>query len=109
VRWDSWGQCCDAIIGGAYLCGHEGCSKSGRRHRLGRNVVAVGLWDVAVPLGSVLITGVVTGGVAIWSKIIDARTKREDREHAGKLDYEGRAWQTKKDALPVRLIRASWP
>jgi hypothetical protein len=58
-----------------------------------------------VPLGSVLITGVVTGGVAIWSKIIDARSKREDREHAEKLDYEGRAWKAKNEALR-RLITA---
>jgi hypothetical protein len=48
-----------------------------------------------VPVTSVL----VTGGVALWSKIIDARSRREDREHAGKLDYEGRVWQAKNEAL----------
>ncbi|QOF29124.1 hypothetical protein [Mycobacteroides abscessus] len=52
-------------------------------------------WDIVVPATSVL----VTGGVAVWSKIIDARSKREDREHARTLDYEGRVWQAKKDLL----------
>jgi hypothetical protein len=64
------------------------------RHR-GRNVGGVGLWEVVVPVVSV----VVTGGVAIWSKVIDARTKREDRQHARALDYEGRVWKAKSDAL----------
>jgi hypothetical protein len=40
----------------------------------------VGLWEVVVPSLSV----VVTGGAAIWSKIIDARAREKDREHAGK-------------------------
>jgi hypothetical protein len=61
----------------------------------------VGFWDVVVPVTSV----VVTGGVAMWSKIIDARSKREDRRHARVLDYEGRVWQAKNDALR-RLISA---
>jgi hypothetical protein len=47
----------------------------------------VGFWEASVPLASVL----VTGGVAIWSKFIDGRARDKDREHAGKLDYEGRA------------------
>jgi hypothetical protein len=34
---------------------------------------------------------------------IDARSRREDRKHARALDYEGRAWQAKNDALR-RLI-----
>ena len=61
----------------------------------------MGLWDVVVPVVSV----VVTGGVAVWSKIIDARSKREDRQHAGKLDYEQRVWRAKNDVLR-RLISA---
>jgi hypothetical protein len=42
---------------------------------------------------------VVTGGVAVWSKIIDARTKREDRQHSRTLNYEGRVWEAKNAAL----------
>ncbi|WP_152531579.1 hypothetical protein [Mycobacterium sp. UM_CSW] len=56
---------------------------------------------MVVPVASV----VVTGGVALWSKIIDARSKREDRQHARSLDYEGRVWQAKNDVLR-RLISA---
>ncbi len=62
----------------------------------------MGLWDIVVPVTSV----VVTGGVAIWSKIIDARSKREDRQHARALEYESRVWQAKNDALR-RIISAS--
>jgi hypothetical protein len=58
-------------------------------------------WDIVVPVASV----VVSGGVAICSKIIDARSKREDREHARKLSYEGWQWQAKNGALR-RLISA---
>jgi hypothetical protein len=61
----------------------------------------MGLWEVVVPVVSV----VVTGGVAVWSKIIDARTKREDRQHARALDYEGRVWHAKNEALR-RLVSA---
>lgn len=70
-----------------------------------RNLCVVGFWEAAVPLGSVLITGVVTGTVTIWSKRIDAQAKREDRQHARALDYEGRVWQAKNEALR-RLIAA---
>jgi hypothetical protein len=68
---------------------------AGFRSCSGRIVVEVGAWDVVVPVASV----VLTGGVAIWSKIIDARSKREDRTHTRALDYEGRVWQAKNDAL----------
>jgi hypothetical protein len=61
----------------------------------GGNVGAVGLWEVVVPVVSV----VVTGGVAVWSKIIDARSRQEDRLNARAIDYEGRVWQAKNDAL----------
>jgi hypothetical protein len=44
-------------------------------------------------------------GGAIWSKIIDARSKREDRQNAHALDYEGWVWHAKNDALR-RLISA---
>lgn len=61
----------------------------------------MGLWDVVVPVVSV----VVTAGTAVWSKIIDARSKREDRANARAIDYEGRVWQAKNDVLR-RLISA---
>ncbi|WP_445160787.1 hypothetical protein ACTXG5_21905 [Mycobacterium sp. Dal123C01] len=59
-------------------------------------------WDVVVPVASVA----VTGGVAIWSKIIDARSKREDRQHATALDYERRSGEDKKAVLRM-LIAAT--
>jgi hypothetical protein len=59
------------------------------------------LATIVVPTVSVVSTAV----AAIWSKIIDAKTKREDRQHARSLDYEGRVWQAKNDALR-RLISA---
>lgn len=77
-----------------------------RRHRRGRNVGVMGLWDVVVPLGSVLITAVATGTVTIWSKHIDAKSRREDRQHARALDYEGRFSEDRK-ALLLRLVSVS--
>ncbi|KUI11822.1 hypothetical protein AU193_15780 [Mycobacterium sp. GA-1285] len=47
-----------------------------------------------------------TAAVAIWTKRIDARTKREERDHALVLDYEKRAGEDKKAALK-RLISAT--
>ncbi|WP_253867986.1 hypothetical protein [Mycobacterium sp. GA-1285] len=44
--------------------------------------------------------------MAIWTKRIDARTKREERDHALVLDYEKRAGEDKKAALK-RLISAT--
>ncbi|MGD1253248.1 hypothetical protein ACKUT9_03195 [Mycobacterium seoulense] len=44
--------------------------------------------------------------MAIWTKRIDARTKREDRDHALVLDYEKRAGEDKKAVLK-RLISAT--
>ncbi|WP_231588385.1 hypothetical protein [Mycobacterium nebraskense] len=44
--------------------------------------------------------------MAIWTKRIDARTKREDRDHALVLDYEKRAGDDKKAVLK-RLISAT--
>lgn len=55
-----------------------------------------------VPVASVLSTAT----VAIWTKRIDARTKREDRDHALVLDYEKRAGEDKKAVLK-RLISAT--
>lgn len=55
-----------------------------------------------VPVISVLSTAT----VAIWSKRIDARTKRQDREHALALDYESRAGEDKKAVLKC-LISAT--
>ncbi|UUO00506.1 hypothetical protein M4D79_16255 [Mycolicibacterium novocastrense] len=47
-----------------------------------------------------------TAAVAIWTKRIDARTKKEERDHALVLDYEKRAGEDKKAALK-RLISAT--
>ncbi|MDT5118693.1 MAG: hypothetical protein QOE30_4432 [Mycobacterium sp.] len=55
-----------------------------------------------VPVASVLSTAT----VAVWTKRIDARTKREDRDHALVLDYEKRAGDDKKAVLK-RLISAT--
>ncbi|MGD1209236.1 hypothetical protein ACKUVQ_22960 [Mycobacterium seoulense] len=55
-----------------------------------------------MPVASV----VSTATVAIWTKRIDARTKREDRDHALVLDYEKRAGEDKKAVLK-RLISAT--
>ncbi|MET0475538.1 MAG: hypothetical protein ABW001_12985 [Mycobacterium sp.] len=48
-----------------------------------------------VPVASVISTAT----VAIWSKRIDARTKRDDRAHALALDYETRVSDDKKAVL----------
>lgn len=48
-----------------------------------------------VPFASV----VSTAAVAICTKRIDARTKREERDHALVLDYEKRAGEDKKAVL----------
>ena len=53
------------------------------------------LSSTLVPLASVLSTA----AVAIWTKRIDARTKREERDHALALDYEKRAGEDKKAVL----------
>jgi hypothetical protein len=55
-----------------------------------------------VPLASV----VSTAAVAIWTKRIDARTRREERDHALALDYESRAGDDKKAVLKC-LISAT--
>lgn len=47
-----------------------------------------------------------TAAVAIWTKRIDARTKREERDHALVLDYDNRAGEDKKAALKC-LISAT--
>ncbi|WP_231989109.1 hypothetical protein [Mycobacterium sp. 852002-51613_SCH5001154] len=60
------------------------------------------LTTTLVPVASV----VSTATVAIWTKRIDARTKREDRDHALVLDYEKRAGEDKKAVLK-RLISAT--
>src|SRR5690349_17284440 len=63
------------------------------------------MWRPSQRSGATSSTVVVTGGVAIWSKIIDARSKREESEHARALSYEGWLWQAKNGALR-RLISA---
>ncbi|OBB67782.1 MULTISPECIES: hypothetical protein [unclassified Mycobacterium] len=60
------------------------------------------LTTTLVPVASVLSTAT----VAVWTKRIDARTKREDRDHALVLDYEKRAGEDKKAVLK-RLISAT--
>lgn len=55
-----------------------------------------------VPVVSVLSTA----AVAIWTKRIDAKTKRDDRAHELVLDYEKRAGEDKKAVLK-RLISAT--
>jgi hypothetical protein len=54
-------------------------------------VISTGL----VPIASVLSTAT----VAVWTKRIDARTRREDREHARVVDFETRAADDKKAVL----------
>lgn len=46
-----------------------------------------------------VISVVSTAAVAIWTKRIDAQTKRDDRAHALLLDYETRAGDDKKAVL----------
>jgi hypothetical protein len=60
------------------------------------------LTTTLVPVASVLSTAT----VAVWTKRIDAKTKREDRDHALVLDYEKRAGDDKKAVLK-RLISAT--
>ncbi|WP_244890173.1 hypothetical protein [Mycobacterium lentiflavum] len=60
------------------------------------------LTTTLVPVVSVLSTAT----VAVWTKRIDAKTKREDRDHALVLDYEKRAGDDKKAVLK-RLISAT--
>ncbi|WP_082570244.1 hypothetical protein [Mycobacterium sp. Root135] len=57
------------------------------------------LATVLVPVVSV----VSTATVAIWTKRIDVRSKRDDREHALVLDFEQRAGEEKKVALKTLL------
>lgn len=58
--------------------------------------------DIAVPSVSV----VATATVAVWSKRIDARSKREDRQHEIVLEVERRFGQDKVNALKT-LIAAT--
>jgi len=57
------------------------------------------LATVLVPVVSVLSTAT----VAIWTKRIDVRSKRDDREHALRMDFEQRAGEEKKVALKTLL------
>ena len=52
-----------------------------------------------VPVVSVISTAT----VAIWTKRIDLRSKRDDREHSLRLDFEQRAGEEKKAALKTLL------
>ncbi|MCV7423940.1 hypothetical protein H7K45_25635 [Mycobacterium yunnanensis] len=57
------------------------------------------LATVLVPVVSVLSTAT----VAIWTKRIDVKSKRDDREHALRMDFEQRAGEEKKIALKTLL------
>jgi len=64
-------------------------------------------WETLLSTALVPVASVVsTATVAIWTKRLDARTKREDRDHALVLDYEKRAGDDKKAVLK-RLISAT--
>jgi hypothetical protein len=64
-------------------------------------------WLPIISNGLVPVASVVsTATVAVWTKRIDARTKREDREHERVRDYETRAADDKKAALKA-LISAT--
>ena len=64
-------------------------------------------WETLLSTTLVPVASVVsTATVAVWTKRIDARTKREDRDHALVLDYEKRAGDDKKAVLK-RLISAT--
>src|SRR6202048_4414878 len=64
-------------------------------------------WETLLSTTLVPVASVVsTATVAIWTKRIDARTKREDRDHELVLDYEKRAGEEKKAVLK-RLISAT--
>lgn len=69
------------------------------------------LTTTLVPFASV----VSTATVAIWTKRLDTKTKREERMHALTLDYEKRAGEDKKAALKnlisatLRLKRGAEP
>jgi hypothetical protein len=57
-------------------------------------------WLTVISTGLVPIASVVsTATVAVWTKRIDARNRREDREHERVLDYEKRAADDKKAVL----------
>ena len=60
-------------------------------------------WGAVVMLSGTLGGVMVTQFVNTWNKRIDAKAKREDRQHERALDYEQRVWQAKSDALK-RLI-----
>lgn len=65
----------------------------------GRNSESVN-WLTVITTGLVPIVSVIsTATVAVWSKRIDARNRREDREHEWVLDYEKRAADDKKAVL----------
>ncbi|MDT7569777.1 MAG: hypothetical protein QOG76_8401 [Pseudonocardiales bacterium] len=64
-------------------------------------------WETLLSTALVPVASVVsTATVAIWTKRIDARSKREDRDHQLVLDYEKRAGEDKKAVLK-RLISAT--
>jgi hypothetical protein len=71
--------------------------RRGKRARQGNNAMSwvTLLSTTLVPFASV----VSTASVAIWTKRIDARTKKEERDHALVLDYEKRAGDDKKAVL----------
>ncbi|MCV7283047.1 hypothetical protein H7J88_25765 [Mycolicibacterium flavescens] len=64
--------------------------------------IATVVTTTLVPFASV----VSTATVAIWTKRLDTRSKREERMHALVLDYERRAGEDKKAALKT-LISAT--
>jgi hypothetical protein len=64
-------------------------------------------WETLLSTSLVPVASVVsTATVAVWTKRIESRTKRDDRHHALVLDYEKRAGEDKKAVLK-RLISAT--
>jgi hypothetical protein len=61
--------------------------------------LATALATAAVPIVSVA----ASAWVAIKTKLIDAATRKADRQHEGKLAYEQRAWDLKNAALATLI------
>jgi len=81
-----------------------------RRASAGKTGVSAVSWETLltttlVPVASVLSTAT----VAVWTKRIDAKTKREDRDHALVLDYEKRAGDDKKAVAEAPHLRDPLP
>lgn len=62
---------------------------------------------VVVAVVPASITAIASAVVLIWTKSIDAKTRKADREHERASTYEERAWDVKNTALAT-LIGASY-